>query len=152
MEEYVAGLRARAGEALQMEYQHVLMVNRDPVLLDLARALLQEERYNVTTTNAVPLTFALIAAARPALLIIDLNLTEQSGWDLLIRLHQEALTAAIPVVVTARDARLLAHAHRYPDLFGAQSYLAIPFSVDALLGHVRARIGGSETTQDPAER
>lgn len=140
MEEYVAGLRARAGEALQMEYQHVLMVNRDPVLLDLARALLQEERYNVTTTNAVPLTFALIAAARPALIIIDLTITESSGWDLLIRLHAEAVTAAIPVIITASDARLLAHVDRYRYLYGGQAHLEVPFSVATLLDAVRALI------------
>lgn len=143
MEEYAAAIRARAAEETQMGRQHILMVNRAPALLDLVRVMLDEERYNVTTTNAVPLTFALIEAARPALIIIDLALAERGGWDLLVRLHTEAITAAIPIIVTATDIRLLDHARRYPALFGAQSYLAVPFTVEALVGQVRALIGAS---------
>jgi len=141
MEAYVTALDDHAAEQEQMGRWHILMVNRDPALLDVVRVLLDEERYNVTSTNAVPLTFALIAAARPALIIIDLEITHQHGWDLLVRLHAEARTAAIPVIVTARDARLLAHADRYPDLYGADVQLVIPFSADTLLDAVRALIG-----------
>ena len=141
MEEYVKTLDDRDREQAQMGRQHILLVNGDSVLLDVARALLQEARYNVTTTNAVPLTFALIAAARPALLIIDLAITEWAGWHLLVRLRAEAVTAAIPVLITARDPRLLAHAGRYPDLFGGQAQLAIPYTARALLDDVHALIG-----------
>ena len=143
MEEYVEALDARGHERDQMAHQHILMVNRDPVLLDFVRVALAEARYNVTTTNAVPLTFALISAARPTLIIIDLEITEVSGWDLLIRLHAEAVTATIPVVVTARDQRLLAHAHRYPYLFGGQVRLVVPFTPTTLLGAVRTLVGAA---------
>ncbi len=153
MEEYVEALQDRANEQAQMARQHILMVTHDPALLDVVRVLLQEARYNVTTTNAVPLTFALIAAGHPALIIIDLEITERSGWDLLVRLHAEAVTATIPVVVTARDQRLLAHAHRYPDLFGGQSHLAVPFTVETLLAVVGTLIGTAENAKggDPLD-
>jgi CheY-like chemotaxis protein len=114
VEESAETLSTRDDEAAQLDRQHILVVNSDPAVLDLARALLQDARYNVTTTNAVPRTFALIAAAQPALLVVDLAVTENSGWDLLVRLHAETATAAIPVIVTARDPRLLAYADRYP--------------------------------------
>lgn len=143
MEEYIEALDARGHEQDQLARQHILMVNRDPALLDFVRVVLAEARYNVTTTNAVPLTFALISAARPTLIVIDLALTEVSGWDLLIRLHAEAVTTAIPVIITARDARLLAHAHRYPYLFGGQVHLLVPFEVATLLGAVRALVGAA---------
>ena len=141
MEDYAEAQRAHSGEVAQMGRRHILLVNRDPALLALVRVLLQEERYNVTTTNAVPRTFALIAAARPALIVVDLAVAERSGWDLLIRLHAGAATAAIPVIVTARDRRLLAHAREHPDLFGAGVHLAVPFTVESLLGTVLELIG-----------
>ncbi len=141
MEEYVTALDDHAAEQIQMDRQHILLVNSDPAILDLARALLGEARYNITTTNAVPRTFALIAAARPALLIIDLAITEVAGWDLLVRIHAAARTAALPMIVTARDPRLLAHAARHPYLFGEPVRLVIPFAVDALLDAARALIG-----------
>ena len=141
MEEYVAAPDDRAAEQVQLDRQHILLVNSDPAILDLARVLLGEAHYNVTTTNAVPHTFALIAATQPALLIIDLALTEVAGWDILVRLHAEARTAALPLIVTARNTPLLAHVECYPDLFGAPVRLVIPFAVDALLDAVRALIG-----------
>lgn len=78
----------RAGDAEQdqMERKHVFVVNSAPDLLDLVRELLQEEFYNVTTTNFVPDTFDQIAAVRPAALIVDLAVGERAGWDLLDRL------------------------------------------------------------------
>ncbi len=144
MEEHDIDMRHHADEAAQMDRQHILMVNRTPALLDLVRVVLDGEHYNVTTTNAVPLTFALIDAARPALIIIDLMVAETSGWNLLVRLHTEATTAAIPIIITATDIRLLDRARRYPELFGARSYLTVPFTVEALLRQVRALIGTSE--------
>jgi PleD family two-component response regulator len=141
MEAYVATSNDRAAERDQMDRQHILLVNSDPAILDLARVLLGEARYNVTTTNAVPRTFALIAAAQPALLVVDLAVTEYSGWDLLARLHAEPATAAIPVIVTARDPRLLAYADRYPHIFGGPGRLALLFDVTTMLDAVRALIG-----------
>ena len=143
MEGYAEGLRARDDDSAQMGRQHILVVNSDPVVLDLARVLLQEARYNVTTTNAVPRTFALIAAAQPALIVVDLAIAETSGWDLLARLHAATATAAIPVIVTARDPRLLAYADRYPDLFAGPGRLALLFDVTTLLDAVRTLIGAA---------
>lgn len=141
MEDYARILHDRDREQDQMGRHHILMVNRAPALLDFVRVILDDARFNVTTTNAVPLTFALIATAQPSLLIMDLEITEVSGWDLLVRLHTEARTARIPVIITAKDDRLLAHAHRYPHLYGGQVKLVVPFSAEALLDSVHSLVG-----------
>lgn len=49
-------------ETEQGRRQHILAVNGDPDFLNILRTLLQDERFNVTTTNYVPRTFAQIAA------------------------------------------------------------------------------------------
>ena len=141
MQDYLKMRDGQAREREQMDRQHILMVNQSPAFLDFVRVALGEARYNVTTTNAVPLTFDLIAAARPALIIVDLAITEQSGWDLLVRLHTEATTATIPVIITATDDRLLAHAQHFPYLFGGETKLVVPFTVAALHQAVDALIG-----------
>ena len=56
----------RTAETTQMARQHIFAVNGSPDFLDLLRELLQDERYNVTTTNFVPATFAQIDALQPA--------------------------------------------------------------------------------------
>ncbi|HEX2348902.1 MAG TPA: hypothetical protein VHI51_10765, partial [Ktedonobacterales bacterium] len=55
-------------ETRQGQRQHIFAVNHDPEFLDVMRMLLQDERYNVTTTNYVPRTWEQIAALQPSLL------------------------------------------------------------------------------------
>jgi CheY-like chemotaxis protein len=68
-----------AAERAQMRRQHVFAVNGAAELLDVIRTILEDERYNVTTTNFVPETFDLVATLRPALLIVDLAVGVRSG-------------------------------------------------------------------------
>lgn len=134
-------------EFRQMYRQHIFIVNSDPAFLDLVRVLLQDERYNVTTTNFVPRTFNQIVALRPALLIIDLAIMEQAGWNLLERLKTEALTTNIPVIVVSTNQRLLDHVQQDPDLYAGNRYVALPFDLDQLLAAVHALIGTADTLE-----
>jgi CheY-like chemotaxis protein len=63
----------------QMQRQHIFVVNGSAAFLDVVRELLQDERYNVTTTNFVPQTFKQIEISRPSLLIVDLIHGEMAG-------------------------------------------------------------------------
>lgn len=56
----------------QTDRQHIFTVNDSAEYLEVIRELLQDERYNVTTTNVVSLTFDAISALDPSVLMIDL--------------------------------------------------------------------------------
>jgi CheY-like chemotaxis protein len=92
-----------AVESAQHGRKHIFCVNGAADFLALLAELFSEERYNVTTTNYVPETFAKISALQPDLLIIDLVIGAHAGWALLERLAQEATTQGIPVIVTSSD-------------------------------------------------
>jgi CheY-like chemotaxis protein len=94
----------------QMQRQHIFVVNGSVEFLDIVRELLQEEDYNVTTTNFVPRTFHQIETARPSLLVVDLCHGEQAGWDLLTELRQEAATQQIPVILVSTSKQYLERA------------------------------------------
>jgi DNA-binding NtrC family response regulator len=76
-----------SGERGEMGRKDIFFVNGSPDFLDVLRVLLQGEDYNVTTTNFVPRTFEQIAALRPGLLLVDLVVHRQAGWDLLEQLQ-----------------------------------------------------------------
>ena len=139
-------------ERRQMGRKHVFVVNSSPEFLDFVRELLQDEDYNVTTTNFVPRTFEQIAALAPDLLIVDLVAGLQAGWDLLERLQAEAATRGIPVIVTSTDPRLVGRAEEQAQRYGGQRFVAKPFDLDELLGAVREIIGGAERGAGPAGR
>lgn len=125
----------------QMNRKHIFAVNGSPEFLDLLRQLLQEEHYNVTTTNFVPRTYDQIAALEPDLLLIDLAVGQRAGLDLLEHLGKEAATRGIPVIVLSTSPRLLDEAQADPGHFGGQRFLTKPFDLDELLTMVSDLIG-----------
>jgi twitching motility two-component system response regulator PilH len=128
-------------EQAQMGRQHIFVVNGSSDFLDLARELLQEERYNVTTTNFVPATFEQIAALDPALIILDLAVGIRAGWDLLERLTHSARLQDIPLIVVSTSPRYLETVQADPGRFGEHRVLSKPFDVDDLLCAVAELIG-----------
>lgn len=129
------------GEDRQMERRHVFAVNGAAEFLDVVRQLLEDESYNVTTTNYVPRTFEQIEALHPDLIIIDLAAGGSAGWNLLERLQAEAATRGIPVLIVSTDPKLLTRARDEVERFGRSRFLAKPLDLDALLEAVRELIG-----------
>ena len=125
----------------QMQRQHVFVVNGSVEFLDVVRELLQDEHYNVTTTNFVPRTFHQIETARPSVLVVDLCHGEQAGWNLLTELRQEAATQQIPVILVSTSKRYLEQAKAEHALWGGDRYLLKPFDLKELLRMIQDLIG-----------
>jgi DNA-binding response OmpR family regulator len=125
----------------QMGRKHVYMVNGSHEFLDIVRALLQEEHYNVTTTNFVPDSFVTIEAAQPDLLILDLVMGERYGWDLLRQLHAAASTTGIPILLVSISPYQIECAREQYAEFGGDRYLVKPFDLEDLLRVVDEMIG-----------
>ena len=129
------------GEQRQMERKHVFCVNGAVEFLDVLRELLEEECYNITTTNYVPNTYDQIAALKPELLLLDLAVGVQAGWDLLERLAHEAATRHIPVVVFSTDPNILKEVESQPERFGGQRFVRKPLDIDEVMQAVHELIG-----------
>jgi CheY-like chemotaxis protein len=125
----------------QMHRRHVLIINRDAALLDGARALLQDERYNVTTTSLVPRTGWMIHALAPDVIVVDLALDEPELWQFVGRLLGEPRLQVIPVIFTAVDPALLARAQALPHQLGGRFVFLKPFRAADLVDCVHALVG-----------
>ena len=128
---------------LQESRRHIFVINGAPAFLNLMRDLLQDERYNVTTTNFVPRSYEQIAALQPDALVIDIVIGQQAGWDLLERLHAEAVTTGIPVIIVSTSPQLLERAREQADRFGTHRYLGKPFDIGEMLDMVKDLVGGA---------
>jgi len=136
-----SGPEPSGDEGAQMRRKHVFAINASPPFLDVIRELLQDERYNVTTTNFVPGTFAQVAALQPDLLLIDLVVQTRAGWDLLEQLRREGITSGIPVIVTLTDRHMLEHAEADRARFAGDRYIVKPFDIEDILSTVHDLIG-----------
>ena len=113
----------------------VLYVEDDPVNFTLVERIL-EYRPALKLLHAPrgELGLQLAEAYRPSLVLLDLNLPDMHGSDVLSRLQETAATAQIPVVILSANAtptsieRLLAA--------GAKNYLTKPFNIDHFLAVV----------------
>lgn len=121
--------------------KHIFAINGSVDFLSIVRELFQEEDYNVTTTNFVPNSFAQIEALQPDVLIVDVVVGQLAGWELLERLHAEAATTGIPVLVISTSPYLLDKVREQAERYGTHRYLGKPFDVDDMLLAIRELIG-----------
>jgi CheY-like chemotaxis protein len=128
-------------ERLQMGRKHVFCINGSSVFLDLVRELLEDESYNVTTTNYVPRTYDQIASLHPDLLILDVVIGVEAGWALMERLRDESGTRGIPMIVTSTSQTLLDRAKELAKPNGHIYYLPMPFDTQTMLDMVDGLIG-----------
>ena len=113
----------------------VLYVEDDVVNFALVERIL-DFRPAVSLMHAVQgqLGLELAEAYKPKLILLDLNLPDMHGSEVLRRLQQQTATADIPVVILSADAtpsqieRLLTA--------GARNYLTKPFDIDPFLAVV----------------
>jgi CheY-like chemotaxis protein len=113
----------------------VLYIEDDPVNFTLVERILE---FRPTLTLMHARTGAngveLAQTYRPKLILLDLNLPDMHGSEVLRRLQMESQTATVPVVVLSADAtpsqieRLLTA--------GARNYLTKPFDIDPFLAVV----------------
>ena len=76
--------------------------------------------------------YTAVVSEQPDLVLLDLDLPDMNGRDVLTRLRQNPQTASIPVVVVSASA--LSTDVKELDALGANSYITKPFKSDQLFG------------------
>ena len=126
-----------------LQHSRILIVDDDPDIRALASLALTRDGHVVTEASSGQEALALIEAAIPDLLVLDLLMPSMGGLDVLKILRASAATASLPVVVlTVMDDE----ANTQDGFeFGATDYLTKPFSIPQLAARVRACLARSES-------
>jgi two-component system cell cycle response regulator DivK len=105
----------------------VLVVEDNPVNLELITEVLEQEGCQVLTTHSAEAGLRLAAAERPDLILMDLQLLDMTGYEATRQLKANPATAAIPVLA------LTAFAMEGDDLkareAGCDAYLTKPLNL-----------------------
>ena len=109
----------------------LLVMDDNPGLVELYRRYLAGRGYRVFEAHSADEVIATAQKQNLKLIILDVMMPDQDGWEVLQRLKAAAATQAVPVMIcSVLDETELAAA------LGASDYLHKPVSQDALLAKV----------------
>ncbi|MFL5396479.1 MAG: ATP-binding protein [Myxococcales bacterium] len=114
--------------ALEPGRARILVVDDDRAMLDATSSVLRDWGYAVDEAGDGETALRLLRAAKPDLMLVDLMMPVMDGWALVVRMRQDGLAEAVPLVVFSADTETTAHAK---DL-NAAAALRKPFSLDEL--------------------
>lgn len=77
----------------------ILVVDDNPDFLRLCQRCLEDGAYRVLSTNLASEALRLARNVRPDVVVLDVLMPSQDGWELLASLQQDELTRHIPVVI-----------------------------------------------------
>ena len=117
-----------------MEAPRLLVVDDEPTILELLSGSLRLAGFEVVTAATGTGAVRAAASSRPDLVLLDVMMPEGDGFEALRRIRSAG--SEVPVIfLTARD--------EVPDrvrgfAVGGDDYLTKPFSLEELLGRIRA--------------
>ena len=106
----------------------ILVVDDDPWIIELVIMAAEERGWSVLGAPNGPVGLELLAARRPRLLVLDVRLPQQSGWDILAQIEREQPHHPPVIMMTANQIE-----DEDGELHGASAILRKPFSVRSFL-------------------
>jgi DNA-binding response OmpR family regulator len=114
----------------------ILLIEDEPEMQVILRDNLQFEGYEILTTDTGEKGVEMGLSGRPDLVLLDVILPRMSGYEVCRRLRGGGFDSPI-IMITVRNDEI----DRISGLeFGADDYVAKPFSVPELMARVRAQL------------
>jgi CheY-like chemotaxis protein len=123
--------RSASGFALQLPRDRqasVLVVDDNSDMLLFFQRLLAAHHYRVLTANGGAAAMSAAATHQPDLVILDLMMPTQDGWDILQNLRHQPATQRLPIVVCS-----VLHQEDLALALGADAFLEKPVNEETLL-------------------
>jgi len=117
----------------------VLVVDDDPNILFSLEFLLSEAGYAVQTAHDGEAALAAVERARPALVLLDIDIPKLNGYEVCARLREDPRWRRLRIVMVTADGHEIEREKGRSA--GADDYLVKPFSTEALVGKVRGLLG-----------
>ena len=114
----------------------VLIVEDDRNIAELLQMYLEKEGYAVTIAADGGQGLAKFRAIKPDLVLLDVMLPDESGYEIVKRLRSQSQTRHLPVIMVTAKTSEMDMVKGLDD--GADDYIKKPFSVMELLSRVKA--------------
>jgi DNA-binding response OmpR family regulator len=116
----------------------ILIVDDEPDILQIAKLILEEAKYQVIIASDGELAIHKAEAETPDLMLLDIRMPEMNGFEVCKRLKALPKTKNIPIIMFT----ILAHENdkKTAKDTGASGYIVKPFTPESLLSEVKKHI------------
>jgi CheY-like chemotaxis protein len=118
--------------------KHVVVVDDDPMIRFLLQEYLKALGFSVDAYSAGREALEALANTTPDLIVLDLQMPEMNGIEVLTHLRQHPSTANTPVLMLSANATEA----RSDTSISADCYLEKPFQIQDLLSAVQSTVRG----------
>ena len=126
----------------------IFIVEDDPIMKQMVGDYLEQHNMRVVSASGRQEMVQHFAAGEPDLIILDLRLGQEEGFDLLREIRSRS---DVPVIITTGDRR--DEIDRVVGLeLGADDYITKPFSLRELLARIRAVLRRQEAGRAASQR
>lgn len=118
--------------SLQNTSKRILVVDDEPDILEFLQIILEEEGYEVATSDKGDYLEQLHPGVLPHLILLDVLLSGKDGREIVKYLKSKPETKPIPVIMFSAHPSAEETARKA----GADDFMAKPFDIDALLERI----------------
>jgi phosphoserine phosphatase RsbU/P len=116
----------------------ILIVDDDPTTIVLLESIFQQEGYRTLSAFNGAAARTVLSAQRPDIILLDVQMPGENGFDLCRRLHADSETSDIPILFLSAEDDI---ASRVSGLTaGAVDYVTKPFSRAEVMARVRTHL------------
>ncbi|MGF1504742.1 MAG: response regulator [Anaerolineae bacterium] len=116
----------------------VLIVDDNPVNLQLLENVLTTEGYNVNSVRSGAMALRSVASSPPDLILLDVMMPEMNGYEVCRQLKADDATTHIPVLFVSALDETVDKVKGFQ--FGGQDYITKPFQVEEVLARVNTHL------------
>ena len=118
----------------------ILVVDDDPDTRSMVRTILENSSFRVAEAENGRVALDRIEELTPALILLDINMPEMNGYDVVIHLKQKPDTQNIPVIMLTAKSEPEDLIAGYKD-YAAEYYITKPFTTRQLLAGIKLVLG-----------
>ncbi|MGF1713805.1 response regulator [Photobacterium chitinilyticum] len=121
----------------------LLIVDDEPVNLQVLNNFLRLEGYRVITADSGPQALKLLETQQPALILLDIMMPEMSGYEVCQHLRRKHSRLELPIIMLSALGQIQDRIKGFDS--GANDYLTKPFNKEELTARIGAHIKAGQT-------